>query len=406
MSSALAEAATLSLFDALPVERGDALLALIGMHARDPRQQKIDLGVGVFRDDQGCTPVLQAVKLAEQQLLEDETTKSYLGAEGDVRFAELLSPIILGSGGTDGGRICSVQTPGGTGALRLALELVAQSRPSATVWVGAPTWANHLPLVRAAGLSPRAHPFFDIASGIIDFAAAMAALGTVRPGDVVLLHGCCHNPTGADLSLDQWHIIGSLLERRGAVPLVDLAYQGLGDGLNEDAAGTRHIFSSFPEAIIAYSCDKNFGLYRERVGGLWVKARSEASAQLAFAKMLSLARVLWSMPPSHGAAIVRVILDDVRLRQIWATELSEMRTRLAGIRTSLAATHPRLTPLAEQKGMFATLPIGPDGALILRERNAIYMTDSGRINIAGLRDETIPVFAEAIRPYLDERMEQ
>lgn len=403
MSGALAETAIRSLFDALTPDPADALLALIGMHARDRREQKIDLGVGVFRDDQGFTPVLQAVKLAERELLEDEITKSYLGAEGDVRFAELLASIIFGNDSADTGRIRGVQTPGGTGALRLAFELVAQSSPGTTVWVGAPTWANHVPLIKAAGLSPRAHPFFDVASGTIDFAATMAALDEVAPGDVVLLHGCCHNPTGADLSFDQWHILGSLLEQRGAVPLVDLAYQGLGDGLNEDAAGTRQVVGSLPEAMVAYSCDKNFGLYRERVGGLWIKARSEASAQFAFAKMLTLARTLWSMPPSHGAAVVRVILEDVQLRQVWAIELDEMRTRLARLRELLAATHPRLAPLAGQKGMFATLPIGTNGTVALRERDAIYMTGSGRINIAGLREETIPVFVEAIMPYLDKK---
>ncbi len=229
----------------------------------------------------------------------------------------------------------------------------------------------------------------------------MIALEEVASGDIVLLHGCCHNPTGADFTADQWHAIADLLARRGAIPLIDLAYQGLGDGLEADATGMRHLVASLPEVLIAYSCDKNFGLYRERVGALWIKSDSAARAGTAFDNLLTLARSLWSMPPDHGAAVVRTILDDTLLRVSWNEELGAMRARLNRLRDQLAASHPRLAPLGFQRGMFAVLPITPVDVVQLREDHGIYLAGSGRINIAGLRDETIPLFAARITPLLD-----
>lgn len=391
---------TRRLFDALPEQPEDNLLALIGLHARDPRPGKLDLGVGMFRDDAGATPVLRAVKAAEAELLARQPSKSYLGGEGDARFVELLEPILFGPGGTGAGDLRAVQTPGGTGALRLAAELVARADPDARIWIGSPTWPNHVPIMKAAGLCPRLHPFFDPSSGTIAFDAMMMSLADMAPGDVLLLHGCCHNPTGADLTMDQWRAIAGLLERRGAIPLIDLAYQGLGDGLEDDAAGMRCVVEHVAEAMIAYSCDKNFGLYRERVGALWVKAANATEGAAAFATMLALARGLWSMPPDHGAAVVRVILDDSRLRELWRAELDSMRLRINRLRAGLAASHPRLAPLAAQRGMFAMLPISPDDVGRLQVERGIYMARSGRINIAGLRRETIPAFADAIAPLL------
>jgi aromatic-amino-acid transaminase len=389
-----------NLFDGVQPEPADALLQLIGMYARDPRAHKIDVGVGVFRDDFGETPVLKSVKLAEQELLQTEDSKSYLGAEGDLGFTHLLTPIVFGVHATHNSQLRGIQTPGGTGALRLAFEFVAGLNPNAKIWVGSPTWANHVPIINASHLRPKLHAYFDGGSGVLDFDAMVSSLSDMARGDVMLLHGCCHNPTGADFKITQWLEIAKLLETRGVLPLVDLAYQGLGEGLEPDAAGMRCLLDTVPEALIAYSCDKNFGLYRERVGGLWVKAANEHDTELAFSKLLSLARCLWSMPPSHGAAVVRTILEGVDLQQLWQHELGAKRERLSGLRAKLSATHPRLEPLAHQRGMFATLPLSPADVTELRQSNAIYMAGSGRINIAGLRDDTIRPFAEAIIPFL------
>lgn len=388
------------LFDAIGWEAPDALLAIIGKHAQDPRPHKIDLGVGVFRDELGNTPVLSAVKAAERILVDGETSKSYLGAEGDIQFIDRLTPVVLGSQAKDWNLVRGVQTPGGTGALRLALDLIACVNRNARVWVGSPTWANHVPIIDASGLAVRLHPYFNRSSGLITFDAMMETLAGMAPGDVLLLHGCGHNPTGADLSLEQWATVANLLEVRGAIPLVDLAYHGLGDGLNADAAGTRHLLEHIPEAIVAYSCDKNFGLYRERVGALWIKAESCAAADRAFARVLSLARANWSMPPAHGAAVVRTILDDEALNCLWIAELDAMRLRINRLRNALADCHPRLVPLRDQRGLFATLPIDPAVVDLLREEQGIYMTGSARINIAGLRQDDVPRFSAAITPHL------
>lgn len=390
-------------FDALEPQPADALLALIGMHARDPRSHKLDLGVGVFRDDGGKTPIMRAVKAAEGQLHASQPTKAYLGAEGDVRFVELLAPIAFGDALSKSPGLHGLQTPGGTGALRLAAELVARANPAAQVWFGFPTWPNHAPIFAEAGLQTVTHSFFDVSRGAIDFDVMMAELHSVAPGDIVVLHGCCHNPTGADFSATQWAEIGTLLGRRGAVPLIDLAYQGLGDGLDPDVAGMRHVVASLPDALIAYSCDKNFGLYRERVGALWIKSDSASRAAIAFDNLLALSRSLWSMPPDHGAAVVRTILDDGKLRRSWSDELDTIRSRLNHLRRQLAASHFQLAPLREQRGMFAMLPIGPAEIAMLREKCGIYMAGSGRINLAGLNDATIPVLTAALAPLLDKQ---
>jgi aromatic-amino-acid transaminase len=291
------------MFETLAEQPADALLALIGLFRDDPRQGKLDLGVGVYRDDSGATPIMAAVKEAERILLETRTTKSYLGPEGDLVYVDLLKPIAFGT--NPGPRLTGVQTPGGTGALRLGAELIAAAKPGARVLVGTPTWPNHAPIIKATGLTLVAHPFFDVATQCLDFAALTAAVGAAGPGDVVLLHGCCHNPAGADLDDGQWDELADLLAARGVTPFVDLAYQGLGRGLDADAYGTRRLIATLPEVIVAYSCDKNFGLYRDRVGALYVAARDEAAAAVVRSNLAALARVNWSMPPDHGAAIVR-----------------------------------------------------------------------------------------------------
>jgi aromatic-amino-acid transaminase len=388
------------LFGALESQPADALLGLIALHRRDPRPTKIDLGVGVYRNEAGETPVLTAVKAAERRLAETQPTKAYLGAEGDIGFVERLAPIVLGEPLAADRTVTGVQTPGGTGALRLAAELIARGTGNPTVWIGTPTWPNHGPIFREAGLAVRSHPFFDAATGVIDFAGMMGALAAAAPGDVVLLHGCCHNPTGAEFGDAQWAAIIVLLRDRGLVPLIDLAYQGLGQGLDEDAAATRAVLAAIPEALLAYSCDKNFGLYRDRVGALWVKAASGDDLALVCQNMLVLARSLWSMPPDHGAAVVRTILEDAALTVSWKQELEDMRLRIVGLRTALALSEPRLAALADQTGMFAMLPLDRGAAQALRTSRGIYLADSGRINIAGLRAETIAPFVAAIGPYL------
>ena len=387
------------LFSSLQRQPPDTLLAVIGMHRADQRADKIDVGVGVYRNEFGDTPVMRAVKAAEARLLSDQTSKSYLGAEGDQRYTDLLAAVALGAAADDS-RITGIQTPGGTGALRLAAELLARSGHAPTVWIGAPTWPNHGPIFREAGLAIREHAYFDGQRGDIDFDAFVTALADASSGDVVLLHGCCHNPTGTAFDADQWKAIAAILTARGLVPLVDLAYQGLGDGLEQDAAGLRTILSTVPEAMVAYSCDKNFALYRERVGALWVQAQTPAAAMPVRETMLVLARSLWSMPPDHGAAVVRLILDDATLAADWRQELVGMCARINALRSALGDAHPALSRIARQQGLFALLPIDPAAVIALRTEHGIYMPQSGRINIAGLREATIAPFVAALTPYL------
>lgn len=373
----------------------DPLLALIGAYRRDPRPDKIDVGVGVYRDVEGHTPVLRAVRAAERRLVETQLSKGYLGPEGDVGFFEALKPIVLGDDRL-GGRVSGLQTPGGTGALRLAAELIAAARPGTRVLAGDPTWPNHLPILRAARLEVVGYRHVDVASQTLTFEAMVEALDAARPGDVALLHGCCHNPTGVDLDTDQWRTVAVLLRERGVLPLLDLAYQGLGSGLEADAAGVRIVLDQVDEALIAYSCDKNFGLYRERTGALFAVSRDAAGVAVTQSNLLSLARANWSMPPDHGAAVVRTILDDAALTADWRVELDEMRARLIGIRASLAAADPLLVPMEGQHGMFSTLPLTPEQVGVLREAHAIYMPSSGRINVAGLTETTVPRFVAAL----------
>lgn len=383
------------IFGALAAQPADALLALIGAFRGDPRPGKIDVGVGVYRDPEGRTPVLHAVKQAERRLVEEQGSKGYLGSEGDVGFFDALKPVIFGAS-RFGDCLCGLQTPGGTGALRLAAELIARSRPGARVLVGTPTWPNHPPILKAAGLHVAEYRHFDVEAQSLRFDAVLDALGAAMPGDVALLHGCCHNPTGADFSREQWAQIATLLRDRGVLPLIDLAYQGLGDGLEEDAAGARIVLDTVGEGLVAYSCDKNFGLYRDRVGALYALSASAAQATVVQSNLVSLTRANWSMPPDHGAAVVRVILEDADLTADWRRELAGMSDRIREIRTLLAAADPRLAPLARQRGMFSTLPLRADEVASLRERHAIYMPSSGRVNIAGLTPETVPVFVDAL----------
>ncbi|WP_420145951.1 aromatic amino acid transaminase [Sphingobium sp.] len=388
------------IFDDLVARPADALLGIIAAHRADPRPDKIDLGVGVFRDDDGRTPVMHAVKAAERQLVETQATKAYLGAEGDQDYTDALAIVALGHRIAASHRLTGVQTPGGTGALRLGAELIERANRQATVWIGWPTWPNHAPLFRSAGLKVAEHRFYDPTDGSIDMDGLMADLADARPGDVLLLHGCCHNPTGANFTPDQWRAIAQLCQTRGLIPFIDLAYQGLGDGLEADAAATRTLMDSVPNALLAYSCDKNFGLYRDRVGALWLHADTAETAALARSNMLSIARSLWSMPPDWGAAIVRTILASPSLTADWQAELDVMRMRINALRTALANAHPALAPIGQQRGMFALLPIDAQAVRRLREDHGVYMAGNGRISIAGLTMGNIAPFANALKPYL------
>ena len=392
-----------SIFATLRPEAPDSLLALIGMHAADGRPNKMDVGVGVYRDDQGRTPIFGSVKAAERTLVAEQTTKSYLGPEGDVRFVELLARIALGDVLAASPTLIGLQTPGGTGALRIGAELLERAAPGRAIWVGTPTWANHIPIFAAAGLIVRQHRFFNRATSDIDFEGMLADLSGASVGDIVLLHGCCHNPTGLSFTFEQWSALADLVVARGLTPFIDLAYQGLGAGLAEDVLGMRWFLARVPDALIGYSCDKNFGLYRERVGALWVLTPNAAAADAVRSTVYALARVNWSMPPDHGAAIVRTILDDPDLRYAWETELSSMCDRIRILRRSLALQHPRLAPLDWQQGMFAMLPLGPAAVCELRKNHAIYMAGNGRINIAGLREDDLQLFATAIMPFFAEQ---
>jgi aspartate/tyrosine/aromatic aminotransferase len=384
----------------LPAVQNDSLIALIGMVDADPRPDKIDVGVGVFRDGAGNTPILTVIKEAEQRLVDTQVTKAYLGSAGDKRFAELLRPVLLGHHASDD-RIVGLQTPGGCGALRLGFELIASANPSARVFVGAPTWPNHPPIIQAVGLQPVEYPYYERGQAAIRFEDMIAALEGGAPGDVALLHGCCHNPTGADLNEDQWREIVRVVSERGLMPMIDIAYQGFGRGLDEDAFGVRLMLDACDEVVIAQSCDKNFSVYRDRVGSLWVKTRSAETSRTAMAHVYQIARQMWSMPPDHGAAAVHIILDDAELRARWLVELAAMRDRINAVRQRIAAADPRLSFIGRQFGMFSMLPLSREQVLKLRADDAIYMAESGRFNVVGMSDDQVDRFITAVAGALD-----
>ena len=385
------------MLDALAPQPADALLALIKLHAADPRSDKIDLGVGVYRTGQGDTPVFGAIKAAERVLLETQVSKAYLGPEGDMGFVDALSPRIFGAG-FDLSRVEGMQTPGGTGGVRLAVAL-AKKAGATRVWMGTPSWPNHAQIFADLGLELKAfaHAAPD---GSADGAAVLAAIAEAQAGDAILLHGCCHNPTGIDYDASQWDAIAAALAASGVLPILDLAYQGLGEGLEEDAAGLRTVLGAVPEALVAYSCDKNFGLYRDRVGAFYVVAREGSQLPAILSNGHALARANWSMPPDHGAAAVRLVLEDPALVAQWLDELDTMRSRMRQVRIALAAEGTvggvDLTPVARQNGLFSVLPLGAARIAALRADHGIYMAGSGRINIAGLTSANLAAFVAAL----------
>ncbi|MEA3048973.1 MAG: aromatic-amino-acid transaminase [Sphingomonadales bacterium] len=389
------------LFERLEAQKSDSLLQLIALCDADSRADKIDVGVGVYRDSDGSTPILRAVKKAERLLWETQETKAYLGSQGDARFTELIRPIVFGEKLARDERIVGLQTPGGCGALRVAADLIHRANPKARILVGQPTWPNHAPLIASAGVEMVPIPYYDVKSRRILFDAMLDALGDSAAGDLVLLHGCCHNPTGADLSPDQWRELADVVARRGLIPFVDLAYQGLGNGLEPDAFGTRLIVEAAEQALVAQSCDKNFGVYRERTGNLFVKASDRKTADIVFGNLMTLARTMWSMPPDHGAAIARIVLDTPELRADWHAQLEEMCARIRRLRARLAVYDERLAFIDSQNGMFSMLPLSRDQVLALREEKGIYMADSGRFNVVGLSDDNVDRFAAAVVEKMD-----
>ena len=378
----------------------DSLLALIALANADRRPDKIDVGVGVFRDGAGNTPILKVMKEAEKRLIETQESKSYLGSAGDRRYAELLRPVLLGPHAADE-RISGLQTPGGCGALRLGFELIATANPGARVFLGTPSWPNHAPIINAVRLEVVEYPYYERGQGTVRFDDMVAALRSGEPGDVALLHGCCHNPTGADLSEDEWREVVRVVTERGLIPLIDIAYQGFGRGLEEDAFGVRLMLDACDEVLVAQSCDKNFSVYRDRVGCLFVKTGSKSATDNAMGHVFQRSREMWSMPPDHGAAAVRIILDDADLRDRWLVELKGMRDRINSVRARIAAADPRLAFIGRQYGMFSMLPLSREQVLQLREKHGIYMADSGRFNVVGMADHAIDRFTAAVVEALD-----
>ncbi|MCF3641146.1 aspartate/tyrosine/aromatic aminotransferase [Rhizobium sp. TRM95111] len=379
------------MFDTLSRQPDDPLLALIGLFRADPRPGKVDLGVGVYRDEAGRTPIFRAVKAAEKRLVETQPTKAYVGPEGDALFLERLWALTAGEA-AGGLASTGVQTPGGSGALRLAADLMARMGVR-RIWLGLPSWPNHAAIFKAAGVDVATYPFFDVPSQSVLFDRMEEALSGAAPGDAVLLHASCHNPTGAALSSAQWVAVSGLIAGRGLLPLVDIAYQGYGRGLDADAAGLRGLLAKVPEAFVAVSCSKSFGLYRERTGAIFATASSADSALTVRSNLVGLARTSYSMPPDHGAAVVATILGDDALKADWMAELEEMRGRIVSIRERLAKGLARrwqvLTAVAGQEGMFSLLPLEETDVMRLRAEHGIYMPGSGRINIAGLKSAEV-----------------
>jgi aspartate aminotransferase len=397
------------MFESLRAVPADPILNLSVLYRQDTNPNKVDLGVGVYKDEAGHTAIMEAVSRAQEQILVEEDTKSYVGMAGSKRFCDLLSQITLGANHqvlTDQ-RVAIAQTPGGTGALRVLADFINVAKPNATVWLGDPTWSNHFPIMQSAGLEVKQFPYYNRATKTLDFDGMLATLQTqTKAGDVILLHGCCHNPSGADLSLEQWQTVAELIQAKGLVPYVDIAYQGLGEGMDEDAAGLRLMADSVPEMVIASSCSKNFGVYRERTGTAIIISSNADQAKIAQSQMNSVIRANYSMPPSHGALAVETILADPKLKQMWRDELKTMRKRIKDLRSQLVdaikaeGVEQDFSFIERQKGMFSFLGISAEQVDQLVNEHSVYLVGSSRINIAGLNQRNIAYVAKAIAAVL------
>ena len=389
------------MFENLKPQPADKILALVQQFKDDPRPQKIDLGVGVYKNAEGVTPVMRAVKAAEHQLWQNETTKAYVGLTGDPAFSDAVVKMVL-EDVVPRGTVAAAATPGGTGAVRQAFELVRLANPNVRVFVSNPTWPNHVSILKYLGIEMVPYRYFDTETCGVDFDGMTADLAQAKAGDVVLLHGCCHNPTGANLNLTQWQSVVDLLAKTGATPMIDIAYQGFGDGLEEDAAATRLIAASLPETIIAASCSKNFGIYRERTGLLMAVSQDASKRLVTQGTLAYLNRQNFSFPPDHGARLVTMVLNDTALCEDWKVELEQVRLGMLDLRLTLATElqsrtgSDRFSFLAQHRGMFSRLGTTPDMVERLRVEHAIYMVSDSRMNIAGLNAKTVPILAQAI----------
>ncbi|MGR3651718.1 MAG: amino acid aminotransferase [Roseovarius sp.] len=389
------------MFEHLKEKPADKIIALGQAFREDPRETKIDLGVGVYKNAQGVTPVMRAVKSAEKRLWEAETTKSYTALAGDPAFADAMAALVLGDA-VPRDNVATLATPGGTGAVRQAFDLVRMANPGARVFVSAPTWPNHLSILAYLGMEVVNYRYFDSATCAVDFDGMMADLEGVRAGDVVLLHGCCHNPTGANLTMPEWHAVVERLNAAGALPMIDIAYQGFGDGLDADAAAVRYVAANCPEVLIAASCSKNFGIYRERTGVLMAVMQEVGLRTLTQANLAYLNRQAYSFPPDHGARLVSMVLTDDALRADWQAELEDVRQGMLRLREQLAGELQRLSGsdrfgfIAQHRGMFSRLGATPEQVERLRADHGIYMIGDSRINIAWLNDKTVPILAKAL----------
>ena len=379
----------------------DKILALVAAYKKDPRNNKVDLGVGVYKDASGNTPVMQAVKAAERRLVDEQTSKAYVGLAGDPAFSDAMIDLVL-DGTIARERVAAIATPGGTGAIRQGLELIKLAAPDATIWISNPTWPNHPSIIKYLGMPMAEYRYFDETTRGVDFDGMLDDLRQAKAGDVVLLHGCCHNPTGANLTEQQLRQSIEVIKNTGAMPFVDIAYQGFGDGLDADGAATRSIAASFDNVLIAASCSKNFGIYRERTGILMAIARNEDERDLTQQNLSYLNRQNFSFPPDHGARVVTMILTDPKLRADWEAELEMTRRGMLDLRQQLASELRRLSNsdrfdfLATHRGMFSRLGTTPDKVEKLRADHGIYMVGDSRMNIAGLNANSVPILAKAI----------
>ena len=389
------------MFEHLKEKPADKIIALGQAYRDDPRETKIDLGVGVYKNPEGVTPVMRAVKTAEKRLWEEETTKKYTALAGDPAFTGAMTDLVLGDA-VARDTVAVLATPGGTGAVRQAFDLVRMANPGARVFVSDPTWPNHLSILTYVGMEVVNYRYFDSTTCAVDFDGMMADLEGLRAGDVVLLHGCCHNPTGANLTMPEWRAVVERLNTAGALPMIDIAYQGFGDGLEEDASAVRYVAANCPETLIAASCSKNFGIYRERTGLLMAVAQDASRRALTQVNLAYLNRQAYSFPPDHGARLVSMVLGDETLRADWQAELEDVRKGMLRLREKLASELQRLSGsdrfgfIAQHRGMFSRLGATPEQVERMREEHGIYMIGDSRINIAGLNDRTVPILAQAL----------
>lgn len=392
------------MFEKVEAAPPDAILGLVEAFKADASDRKVNLTVGVYHNEAGTTPILHCVKQAERKMIDSEQTKSYLAIDGHAQYARLVQELMLGKDhpAVTESRVATVQTPGGTGGLRVAADWLAGLLPGASIWLSHPTWPNHPNVFRAAGCAIKTYAYYDSVRHEIDFEQTLADLAHVAAGDVVVLHGCCHNPTGADLSLTQWAELAALLKQRQALPLVDFAYQGFANGLEEDAAGLRTACDHLDELLVCSSFSKNFGLYRERVGALSVVAQTRDHATAVLSQLKRCIRANYSNPPAHGASIVAAVLSDDALKATWIDELAVMRNRINSMRSQLAdQITARDCPadfsfMKQQRGMFSLTGLTPDQVATLREEHAIYIVGNGRINLAGLNDQNLDYVAASL----------